>query len=87
LENCQENKTDLSDLEEIMENTLSIREELAGKTEMNAENEQDLFDRLEQIERDGQVVDSLSKADWVGIVVTFFGLGIGPLLYFAVKLF
>jgi hypothetical protein len=35
-----------------MENTLSVREELAGKTEMNAENEQDLFERLEQIEKD-----------------------------------
>jgi hypothetical protein len=70
-----------------MENTLSIREELAGKTEMNAENEQDLFDRLEQIERDGQVVDSLLKADWIGIFITFFVLGVGPLLYYAVKLF
>lgn len=70
-----------------MENTLSVREELAGKTEMNAENEQDLFDRLEQIEKDGRVVDSLSKADWIGIFVTFFVLGVGPLLYYAVKLF
>lgn len=70
-----------------MENTLSIREELAGKTEMNAENEQDLFDRLEQIEKDGRVVDSLSKADWIGILITFFVLGVGPLLYYAVKLF
>jgi hypothetical protein len=70
-----------------MENTISVREELAGKTEMNAENEQDLFDRLEQIEKDGQVVDSLSKADWIGIYITFFALGVGPLLYYAVKLF
>jgi len=70
-----------------MENTLSVREELAGKTEMNAENEQDLFDRLEQIEKDGQVVDTLSKADWIGILVAFFALGVGPLLYYAVKLF
>jgi hypothetical protein len=77
----------LFDLEEIMEHTLSVREELAGKTEMNAENEQDLFDRLEQIEKDGQVVDTLSKADWIGILVAFFALGVGPLLYYAVKLF
>jgi hypothetical protein len=70
-----------------MENTLSVREELAGKTDMNAENEQDLFDRLEQIERDGQVVDSLSKADWIGIYIAFFALGVCPLLYYAVKLF
>lgn len=70
-----------------MENTLSIREELAGKTEMNAQNEQDLFDRLEKIEEDGQVVDSLSKADWIGIIITFFALCVGPLLYYAVKLF
>ncbi len=70
-----------------MEHTLSVREELAGKTEMNAENEQDLFDRLEQIEKDGQVVDTLSKADWIGILVAFFALGVGPLLYYAVKLF
>lgn len=70
-----------------MEHTLSVREELAGKTEMNAENEQDLFDRLEQIEKDGQVVDALSKADWIGIFVTFFALGVGPLFYYAVKLF
>ena len=70
-----------------MENTISIREELAGKTDMNAENEQDLFDRLEQIEKDGQVVDSLSKADWIGIFIAFFALGVGPLLYYALKLF
>jgi len=70
-----------------MENTLSVREELAGKTEMNAENEQDLFERLEQIEKDGQVVDSLKRADWIGIFVTFFAFGVGPLLYYAVKLF
>jgi len=70
-----------------MENRKSIREELTGKTEMNPENENDLFVRLEEIERDGKVVDPLPKADWIGIAVTFFVLGIFPLLYYAVKLF
>lgn len=70
-----------------MENIMSIREELAGKTEMSPENENDLFIRLEEIERDGKVVDPLPKADWIGIAVTFFALGIFPLLYYAIKLF
>ena len=70
-----------------MENIKSIREELTGKTEMSPENENDLFIRLEEIERDGKVVDPLPRADWIGIAVTFFVLGIFPLLYYAIKLF
>lgn len=69
-----------------MENRKSIREELTGKTEMSPENENDLFLRLEEIETEGKIVDSLPKADWVGIAVTFFVLGILPLLYYAIKL-
>jgi hypothetical protein len=69
-----------------MENRKSIREELTGKTEMSPENEADLFAKLEEIERDGKIVDSLPKADWIGIVVAFFALGIIPLLYYAIKL-
>ena len=70
-----------------MENIKSIREELMGKTEMSPENENDLFMRLEEIEKDGKVVDPLPKADWIGIAVTFLVLGIFPLLYYAIKLF
>jgi hypothetical protein len=73
--------------EVIMENIMSIRKELTGKTEMSPENENDLIIRLEEIERDGKIVDSLPKADWIGIAVTFFVLGIFPLLYYAIKLF
>lgn len=69
-----------------MEKRLSVREELAGKTEMNAANEEDLFRRLEQIEAEGHVLASLSRKDWIGIWVTFFLLGICPLLYYAVQL-
>lgn len=69
-----------------MENRKSVREELAGKTEMSPENENDLFMRLEEIETDGAVVEPLSKADWVGIAATFFILGILPLLYYAFTL-
>ena len=69
-----------------MENRKSVREELTGKTDMSAESENDLFERLEEIERDGQVVDSLGKSDWIGIAATFFILGIGPLLYYAFQL-
>ena len=69
-----------------MEKRLSVREELAGKTEMNAANEEDLFRRLEQIEAEGHVVDSLSRGDWIGIWLTFFLLGLCPLLYYAVQL-
>ncbi len=70
-----------------MENRLSIREELTGKTDMSPENENDLFDRLEEIERDGQVVDPLPRSDWALIAVTFLVFGIFPLLYYAFKLF
>jgi hypothetical protein len=69
-----------------MEKRMSVREELAGKTEMNAVNEEDLFRRLEQIEAEGHVLPSLSRKDWVGIWVTFFVLGVFPLLYYAFKL-
>lgn len=69
-----------------MNNKLSIQEELSGKTEMNSENEKDLFNRLSRIEEDGQVIDSLSKADRIGIFFTFFALGIGPLIYYAFQL-
>ncbi len=69
-----------------MENRKSVREELTGKTEMSPENENDLFARLEEIERDGKIVDSLPKADWIGIALTFFVLGVFPLLYYAFKL-
>lgn len=69
-----------------MESRISIREELAGKTDMNAENEKDLFLRLEEIERDGEIVAALPKQDWVMIGITFLLIGIGPLLYFALTL-
>lgn len=69
-----------------MENTLSIREELTGKTEMNPETENDLFERLEFIEREGMIVEPLPKSDWFGIVATFLILGIAPLLVYAFKL-
>jgi hypothetical protein len=69
-----------------MENRLSIREELTGKTDMSPENENDLFARLEEIDRDGKVVDPLPKSDWIGILVTFFVLGVFPLLYYAIQL-
>lgn len=69
-----------------MENRLSVREELTGKTEMSPENENDLFERLEEIERDGKIADPLPKADWIAIAVTFFVLGVFPLLYYAIKL-
>lgn len=69
-----------------MENRISIREELGGKTEMNSENENDLFLRLEEIERDGKIADPLPKSDWILIGVIFFALGILPLLYYAIKL-
>ncbi|MDF3001826.1 MAG: hypothetical protein K0Q48_1945 [Bacillota bacterium] len=70
-----------------MESITSIREELTGKTEMSPENENDLLIRLEEIERDGKVVDPLPKSDWIGIAITFFVLGLLPLLYYAIKLF
>ena len=70
-----------------MKDRISIREELTGKTEMSAENESDLFARLEEIEQDGAIVGPLPQGDWIGIVASFFLLGILPLLYYAVKLF
>ena len=69
-----------------MENRMSIRDELGGKTDMNEENEKDLFLRLEEIERDGEIVEALPKQDWVMIGITFLFIGIGPLLYYAVTL-
>ncbi len=69
-----------------MEIRKTIREELSGKTELSPANEEDLFARLEEIERDGAIVEPLGKADWIGIAVTFFGLGILPPIYYAVKL-
>jgi len=69
-----------------MENRKSIREELGGKTDMNAENENDLFQRLEEIERNGEIVEALPKQDWIMIGITFLLIGIGPLLYYAVTL-
>jgi len=69
-----------------MENRKSVREELTGKTEMNSENENDLFIRLEEIEKDQAIVESLPKSDWIGIVATFVILGIMPLLYYAFTL-
>jgi hypothetical protein len=69
-----------------MESRKSIREELTDKTEMSPENENDLFARLEEIERDGKIVDPLPRADWIGIAITFFVLGIFPLLYYAMTL-
>ena len=69
-----------------MESTMSIREELTGKTDMSPENENDLFERLEEIERDDNIVAPLSKADWIGIAVSFLVLGIFPLIYYAFKL-
>jgi len=69
-----------------MEKRRSVQEELTGKTEMSPENESDLFARLEEIERGGRIVDPLPKSDWIGIALTFFGLGVLPLLYYAVTL-
>lgn len=69
-----------------MENRISVREELAGKTEMSPENENDLFIRLEEIEADEIIVEPLPKADWIGIAATFFLIGILPLLYYAFTL-
>jgi len=70
-----------------MENRKTVREELEGKTEMSLENEQSLFEKLEEIERDGSIVGPLAKADWIGIAAFFLVLGIFPLIYYAVKLF
>lgn len=64
-----------------MESKLSVRAELSGKTDMSPENENDLFDRLEEIEKSDKVVDPLSKRDWIGVLATFLVLGILPLLY------
>ena len=69
-----------------MENRQTVREELEGKTEMTPENENNLFEKLEEIERDGSVVGPLSKADWIGIAASFLVLGIFPLVYYAFKL-
>ncbi len=69
-----------------MRNMISVRDELAGKTEMSPENENDLFSRLEEIERDGTIVAPLPKSDWIGIAAAFFTLGVLPLLYYAFKL-
>ena len=70
-----------------METRKTIREELTGKTELSPEYENDLFIRLEQIEKDGNVIESLGKSDWILMGIAFFGFGIFPLLYFAFKLF
>jgi len=69
-----------------MKKRLSVREELRGKTEMNLENENDLFLRLEEIEKNGEIVASLAKSDWLFMGISFFGFGILPLLYYGIKL-
>lgn len=69
-----------------MENRRSIRDELMGKTDMNTENENDLFLRLEEIERDGEIATALPKSDWIMIGFAFLLIGIGPLLYYAITL-
>lgn len=69
-----------------MNRSETIREFLQGKTEMNTENEEDLFARLEEIEAQGAIVPVLSKGDWIGIAAAFLFLGLVPLLYYAVAL-
>lgn len=67
-------------------NRKSVREELAGKTEMSPENEEDLFERLEEIEKNNDLAAPLSGGDWLVIAAFFAIFGILPLIYYGIRL-
>lgn len=57
-----------------------IRKELAGKTEMNAQLEEDLFGRICELEEDEGMIKPMTKADRIIGILAAVCLGILPLL-------
>lgn len=70
-----------------MNNLDNIRSELAGKTGMEPEHEEDLFQRISDIEQKDGLVAPLKKADWILVFVFLIFFGFAPLLWYAIKLF
>lgn len=70
-----------------MSNFEEIKKELQGKTGMEGNTENDLFERIALIEATGGCVAPLQKIDWffVGAFLVIFG--IAPVLWYAMQLF
>ncbi len=63
-----------------------IKKELAGRTEMSPETETELFETIETIEEDGEIVKPLSKKDYIGMIILGVLLGIAPIIYYGIQL-
>lgn len=67
-----------------------IKSELSGNTNFDEDHEDELFERIAEVEDEeakGELVPGLTKADYVLIVIMLVALGFLPLVYYAVMYF
>lgn len=73
-----------------MQELEKIRSELSGKTSFDAEHENDLFEKIlqiEEMEQKGEGVPGLTKVDGVIAILFILILGLAPVAYYAMASF
>ncbi len=66
-----------------------VRNQLSGKTSFSTEQENDLFEKIleiEDMEKGGDGVPGLTKTDGIAAILLILILGIAPVIYYAVTL-
>ena len=70
-----------------MDDLQQITAELSGKTNFDAEQEGDLFERIAIIEKQeaaGELIPGLNKVDHILIAAMFIVLGVLPVIWYAI---
>jgi hypothetical protein len=64
-------------------NKKNIPNDLKNKTGLNETYENELIQRIDEIEKQGSVVAPLTQVDWIITAVLFLFVGIAPVIYYA----
>lgn len=70
-----------------MSDVAEIKAELSGNTNFDEEHENELFERIAEIEDQeskGELVKELTKTDYIIIALLFIVFGIVPVIWYAV---
>jgi chorismate mutase len=70
-----------------MSDVAEIKAELSGNTNFDEEHENELFERIAEIEDQeskGELVKELTKTDYIIIALLFIAFGIVPVIWYAV---